>query len=227
MSGTIDSPEVKAPKRVGVYIDGFNLYYGMRDSGFSRFYWLDVSKLAGELVTDGQELAYTKYFTARISGGRRTDNPTYGAERNAKRKRQTNYLDALKSTGKVQIIEGHYREDEVECNKCGRSWSVPEEKMTDVNIATQLIFDAFASRFDIAVVVSGDSDLVPPIREIRQFLSAKRLHVAFPPARHSNEMRKAAHERFTIDAGMLEKCQFPDEVPVAGGYKIKRPDSWR
>lgn len=226
MSEPAKSPEVTAPKKIGVYIDGFNLYYGMRESGFNRFYWLDVSALARQFITTGEQLAYTKYFTARISGGRPTDTPSYRAEKDAKRKRQTNYLDALQATGNVQIIEGHYREDEIECKNCGRVWSAPEEKMTDVNIATHLIFDAFAGRFDVAVVVSGDSDLVPPIREISRQLAGKRLHVAFPPARYSNELRKVAHTRIRINETMLGKCQLPDEVAVSGGYKVKRPESW-
>jgi len=221
------SAEVTPAKRVGCYIDGFNLYFGMREAELRRFYWLNVSSLASGFLADGQVLAYTKYFTARIIGGRNTDNSAHRAARDAKRQRQTNYLEALESTGRVQIIEGHYREDDMQCNGCGRVWSSPEEKMTDVNIATQLIFDAFANVFDIAIIVSGDSDLVPPIREIKRHITAKRIYVAFPPARYSNELRKASHERFRINAEMLENSQFPDQVHLARGYTLTRPESWK
>ena len=40
------------------------------------------------------------------------------------------------------------------------------EKMTDVNIATHLIIDAFQDRYDMAMLISGDSDLVPPIKAV-------------------------------------------------------------
>lgn len=55
-------------ERVICYIDGFNLYHGMREAGFKRYYWLDLAKLALSLLHGGQELTATKYFTARIKG---------------------------------------------------------------------------------------------------------------------------------------------------------------
>jgi len=55
-------------QRVITYVDGFNLYFGLRDSGFKRFYWLNVKLLAQNLMKPYQKLVYTKYFTARISG---------------------------------------------------------------------------------------------------------------------------------------------------------------
>ncbi len=37
--------------RVIVYIDGFNLYFGMIDAGFSRCKWLNVEKLVRSYLT--------------------------------------------------------------------------------------------------------------------------------------------------------------------------------
>lgn len=39
--------------------------------------------------------------------------------------------------------------------------------MTDVNIAIQLLGDAFDDKFDVALVISGDSDLTTPVRRVR------------------------------------------------------------
>ena len=52
--------------RVVAYVDGFNLYFGMKHGHFKRYYWLDVAALAQSLLKPGQELAATHYFTARI-----------------------------------------------------------------------------------------------------------------------------------------------------------------
>ena len=38
-----------------------------------------------------------------------------------------------------------------------------EEKGSDVNLATYLLVDAFEDRFDVAVIISNDSDLKEPI----------------------------------------------------------------
>jgi uncharacterized LabA/DUF88 family protein len=226
MSSAENKSQVKQPQRVGCYIDGFNLYFGMRAAEMRKHFWLDVCALASKLKRPDQTLSYTKYFTARISGGRHTDTPEYRRERDAKRKRQSDYLEAIQAVCDVQVIEGHFRDNAVRCNGCGRTWNDPEEKMTDVNIATQLIFDAFANRFDVAIVVSADSDLVPPIREIRANLQHKRVDVAFPPLRHSNELKAAAYGLCEITENKLRKSQLPEEVVLPNGYTVKRPDKW-
>ncbi len=53
-------------KRVIVYIDGFNLYYGLRSKGWKHFYWLNLQKVARHLLKPNQTLVATKYFTAKV-----------------------------------------------------------------------------------------------------------------------------------------------------------------
>jgi hypothetical protein len=43
-----------------------------------------------------------------------------------------------------------------------------EEKGSDVNLATRLLIDAFDRAFDAAVVITNDSDLAEPIRQVRR-----------------------------------------------------------
>ena len=52
--------------RVIVYVDGFNLYYGLKDSGLRRYYWLDIQKLAKNLLKPNQRLVAVRYFTTRL-----------------------------------------------------------------------------------------------------------------------------------------------------------------
>lgn len=99
--------------------------------------------------------------------------------------------------------------------------------MTDVNIATELLVDAFANRFDVALLISADSDLVPPVRAIRRHFPHKRVIVAFPPERHSKELTDSATCRFMISRGYLKKSQFPDEVVTEAGFVLKRPEKWK
>lgn len=216
----------KPPQRVACYIDGFNLYYGMRETYDRRFLWLDLCGLARSLLLPNQELVQTKYFTARISGGKPTDRPDYKAEMDARRKRQVTYLDALKTLDHLTIHEGQFLPGEIQCNKCGATWSSASEKMTDVNIATEMIVDAFANRFDTALLISGDSDLVPPVRAVRRCLGHKRVIVAFPPGRTSVELKNAASGEFVISRNNLKKNQLPEEITLPSGYKLKRPESW-
>ena len=53
--------------RVIVYIDGFNLYFGLKSKGWRRYFWLNPQKLIENLLKPGQKLVFTKYFTARVS----------------------------------------------------------------------------------------------------------------------------------------------------------------
>jgi uncharacterized LabA/DUF88 family protein len=98
--------------------------------------------------------------------------------------------------------------------------------MTDVNIAVQMMGDAFDDAFDVALVVSGDSDLTTPIRRVRERFADKRVIVAFPPRRHSAELKRAAHGFLAIGEDKLRASQLPDRLTKPDGFVITRPPSW-
>lgn len=201
-----------------VYVDGFNLYFGLREKQWSRYYWLDLVKLAQNMLKDGQKLVGVEYFTARVSTTKYKPN---------KAKRQKIYLEALGTLPRLSITYGHYNLKPSECLKCGARWKRPEEKMTDVNIACVLLDDAYKDRYDRAIVISGDSDLVPPLRTIKANFPKKRLLAAFPPERHSKHLRETCHNVFSLGRGIIEKSQLPDEITKPDGYILKRPEHWK
>ena len=41
--------------RVMVYVDGFNLYFGMVDAGLPHCKWLDINKLIADSITSNQQ----------------------------------------------------------------------------------------------------------------------------------------------------------------------------
>ena len=99
--------------------------------------------------------------------------------------------------------------------------------MTDVQIATEMLTDAFADKFDTALVVSADSDLVPPTLAVRRLFPGKRVVAAFPPARSSVQLKRAANASTRVGLDSLERSQFPDAVPKPDGYVLRRPEHWR
>lgn len=202
--------------RVISYIDGFNLYFGLRAKGWRKYYWLDLAAMSRALIKPGQKLVHTHYFTARIR------DRDYGQSA----KRQTLWLDALATRGDITCHFGHYLPKEQKCRICGATWILHEEKMTDVNIATQMLIDAYENRFDLALIVSGDSDLATPVRRIRERFQDKRLIVAFPPARRSAALKKAAHGHLVIGADKLRQNLLPDKITTPSGYVIQRPARW-
>lgn len=201
--------------RVIAYIDGYNLYYGLKDSGWRRLYWLNLVELVRSLLKPDQVFAGVKYFTALVS-----DPPD-------KRKRQTIFIEALQTMPGINIYYGKFLETKKKCRNCGYESIVPSEKMTDVNIATELLLDAFQDKFDVALVISADSDLSPPIQRIRKDFPYKRIISVFPPNRNSVELRKIANAFFVLGRAKLLDAQFPDEVPKKDGFILRRPKEWR
>jgi uncharacterized LabA/DUF88 family protein len=100
-----------------------------------------------------------------------------------------------------------------------------QEKMTDVNIATHMLTDALRDRFDVAVVVSGDSDLSPPMEAIKDHHPGKKVVVYFPPHRVSSQLTKAANNALHIRESHL-KNQLPPTIAL-GQTIICKPPSWR
>lgn len=204
--------------RVIAYIDGFNLYFGLKSKGWKRYYWLDVVGLSRALLKPGQALQAAHYFTARI---RLTGN------NHADMQRQADYLDALATSPLLTIQFGHYLPKGRQCRRCGNTWTDYEEKMTDVNIAVQLLADAFDDRFDTALLISADSDLTMPVQQVRTRFPAKRVIVAQPPGRNSVQLAAAATAAFTISETKVRQNQLPAAVTTASGYVLHRPAHWR
>lgn len=200
--------------RVIAYIDGFNFYHGLRDSGLQDSRWLDYHGMSVSLLKSGQRLERVRYFTSRVK-----NNPK-------KTERQAVYIDALLARGGIKIDYGHFLSKPARCHNCGNVWRKNEEKKTDVNIAVRLLEDAFDDRFDTAMVVSGDSDLVPPIESVLRRFPQKRVVVAFPPKRSSTQLKQAASAAFSIFPQTIQSNHLPDPVRTSGGVELRAPSGW-
>ena len=136
------SPPAKpAGKRVIVYIvyiDGFNLYYGaLKDTPALK--WLNLERYCA-LLRPHDDIIKIRYFSALVTG------PT--------KPHQQEYLKALSTTPLVSVVLGKFKAKQVRCGvpACPHSgekrFRVPEEKRTDVNIATFMIDDAYQDYCD-------------------------------------------------------------------------------
>jgi len=202
-------------ERVITYIDGFNLYFGLKRKNWKRYYWLNIKKLASNLITPDQKLIYTKYFTARIS---------FPPE---KVKRQSTFIEAIETLNDLSIYYGKYQMNTQECRRCGNIWPIPNEKMTDVNISVELLADAFQNSFDTALLISGDSDLTGPIKKIKELFPTKRIVIAFPPETFSFELSKVCDAHFPIGRKKFAASIFEDEIKKKDGFILRKPERWR
>lgn len=205
-------------QRVIVYIDGFNLYFGLKAKGWKRLYWLDLHRLSQNLLKPGQQLVAVKYFTARISANSNDPN---------KHKRQATFLEAVESLPNTTIFYGHYLSKQRKCFSCGAIWDSHEEKMTDVNISVELMKDAFDDAFDTALLVSADSDLTAPVETVLARYATKRIIMVCPPDRHSKKLESVATASFSLGRKKLQDSQLPDNYRKPDGYVLMRPKEWR
>ena len=222
--------------RTYVYIDGFNLYYGCVKG--TPYKWLNIVELCRRLMPDN-EIQRVHYFTARVKSP--PDDPQMHT-------RQQAFIRALETLPEIQVTYGSFlasqkkmplakprpgRADDLAPNIVTLQPGGPtgavvlntEEKGSDVNIATMLVADAFRKRFDVAAVLSVDSDLALPITLVTSELRLK-VGVLFPRHRYSVRLVNIATFRKTIDKTDLRACQFPEEVVDAQGRTIRRPERW-
>jgi|ERR1039458_3849451 uncharacterized LabA/DUF88 family protein len=206
--------ETRKFERVAVYIDGYNLYFGLCDSKWRKYLWLDLPALASSLLKPGQRLVAVKYFTARVG-------KPEGSVR-----RQGKYLDALTARGGLKIIEGNFIYNPEECDDCHRVWLRREEKQTDVGIAVHMLCDAEDDCYDVAILISGDSDQIPAVSEITRRHPGRKVVVASPPMRVSKDLNSKAHAWFVMGEQLFADAQLPDCVQGKDGYALYRPVEW-
>jgi len=199
------------------YIDGFNLYYGACRREEKKYRWLDIAALCRRLMQDA-EIAEIKYFTARIKN---SESDSY---------HQNIYLRALRTLPKVSIIYGNYlKSTPVMRVKTPPPDSIRviknEEKGTDVNIASHMILDALDGAAQRLALVSNDSDLVFPVREI---ISRWQIPVEIfsPRTTKCAALECAATSMNIIHTGTIARCMLPDTVTDHDGAIITKPPHW-
>ena len=105
---------------------------------------------------------------------------------NGKKDRQDLFFSANKLNPKFRLIFEKFLKKVVAYG--GQQYTTYEEKQTDVNIAVQLIRNVVLDKCDISIIVSADSDLVPPIEFIRELNPNHKIFCDFPPKRYSTDL---------------------------------------
>jgi uncharacterized LabA/DUF88 family protein len=187
---------------VHVYIDGYNFYCGINQTGWLKYGWCNFSKLArgltdrafgGSFVVDE-----VKYYTAQVRMGQ--ENKPGESERQ----------QMCAETPEVRIVVGRWK-------KIG---SEPrEEKETDVNIAVDMQWDTLKS--GRIILVSGDSDFIPAIRGARR--AGKPVVVFVPPNTGGYKSPPDCSFRIeTVKREDLADCRLQETILVPG----KPPILW-
>jgi len=222
------------------YIDGFNFYF-LRTKDQPQFKWLNMKALADEIVPAGTNVERVNYYTAPVSGKIDHDAP----------RRQQKLLSALRTVPEVAIHNGKFLYSEKwsalihppKAKPNGYLWNLPapvlvlvaktEEKGSDVNLGVHLVRDAFMNAFDVAYVITDDTDLVEPIRIVTQEVGKQVCIVAPCRARGKNgrpvpapSLEAVASYKHYIDDSELAASQFPPTIARKGNRDLVKPSTW-
>lgn len=215
-------PAAQPVHRTFVYVDGFNLYY--RALKGSTYKWLNLLELARSVLRPANHILKIRYFTAMVSG--KVDYRGL--------QRQQVYHRALATVPEIEIHLGsfvaHQKWARLSVSPVRHFRPAPdlvsilriEEKGSDVNLASWLLRDAFRDEFDVAVVVSNDSDLVEPIRMARAE-TGKAVGLICPDSSVSRSLGRVARFCRFLSAGRLAAAQFPEQI---ADTTISRPPEW-
>ena len=200
--------------RVAVFIDGFNLYHALDGNpAYHKYKWLNLEKFSKCFISPQDSIVEIFYFTSYV-----TWNPRKLAKHQI-------YVKALQLVG-VKPIFGAFRMKDTTCRLCHKHYQIPEEKQTDVNIAIKLFQTATTDLWDTAIIISGDSDLIPAIEAVKNTFPTKKVGVAIPIGRRAEELKLVTDFHRKVKPKHLQTCQFDDTIFIDGAV-LQRPASWK
>jgi uncharacterized LabA/DUF88 family protein len=221
-----------------VYIDGFNFYYAAYAEGeYGDYKWLDLCRFCDDLLPKLDVVA-VRYFTAKVKSLPHDPN-NY--------RRQDAYLRALSTLPRLTVHLGQFSKHTVAARLSEPAGNLSalarvrvhrtEEKGSDVNLAAHMLLDAFNDAYDVAVVVSDDSDLHQPVRMVREELGKKvgivRVIRYLKNPRTGKRVQRGSVFRDKVDfikdvrRRHFANAQLPLVVPLGGGNSVECPASWR
>lgn len=219
--------------RTTIYVDGFNLYYRMLKSHPS-LKWLNIKALAERVLSKDNKVTAVRYYTARVTGRFDASAP----------RRQEIYLDALATIPEVSVHMGSFLSSEKfaelvhppefrpQIEGLPEPWPnvvkilKTEEKGSDVNLASHLLLDAFQDSFDVAAVLSNDTDLVEPMRIVTKILN-KKVGLLSPVGNPSSQLRSVASFVRRLSRSDLAASQFDNPLPRIGEAQLVKPQEWQ
>jgi hypothetical protein len=181
-----------------------------------------LCKVADFLLPEADVIA-VRYFTSRVKRRIEDDNPDAGL-------RQQVFLRALETFPKLTIHYGHFQRNKVRrrlVDDPSRTVRVVDykEKGSDVNLAAYLVYDALNGACELAGVMSGDSDLVEPVKLAESVLEHGVVILHPNVGQPSRALAQVARDARRISDRLLRSCHLPVELSDAVGV-ITKPPIW-
>ena len=229
-------------KKIIVYIDGFNLYYGkLEETGYE---WLNLQDLFEKKCEDLKkyEIFKIRYFTSPV-----IENGI------GSKKRQSDYINLLEKSELIEIHKGHFAERKrfkgehinkliklleklslEEIRNGSKKYNYEnhikqlerikyKEKQTDVNIGAYLMHDihTYTGKYDCIWLMSNDTDFVGVIQLLKQ--QYPNVQISIVPTTNNNKIaQKLKNETdglIKLNKNHLKKSQFKEHPKHIRFYK--------
>jgi hypothetical protein len=199
--------------RAAVFIDGFNLYHAIKELGEPHLKWVNLYALSERLIRQNETLVQVVWCTAAHK------NPS-------KQLRWREFRKAVEHFG-VTTMVGHFTEEKRTCDR-GHIYDQPTEKEGDVNLAIALISDAHLDKYDVAYLVTADSDQLATVKMFNLRFPNKRIISVAPPGRpHSKAIIQHSHGNKAIKRDTIAQCLLPGPTIIVDGTLIaSRPPNY-
>lgn len=115
----------------------------------------------------------------------------------------------LKKFDYFEVIEGEYIarriDDSVEMVINDHKTYYKVEKGTDINVATQMLTKAFNNSYDVAILLSGDSDYVPVLKQLNNL--GKNIIVIGIKGQNIDKLKPYADKNMLLDENFFNECK--------------------
>lgn len=204
-------------RRGAFYVDGFNLYHAINDLAKPYLKWVNLWKLS-QTIARGHARTVEKvvFCTAFFPGD------------HGKKKRHQTYIAAQEMHG-VECRLGHTTREPMQCKQadCGHRWDAPREKETDINLALAAFEDAHDDIYDVAFIITADTDQAATLKRIRHRFPTKRLITVVPPGRPpSKHLKDLSHATIKLTQDHLDDCVMRGLLTKEGFRSIQRPKEY-
>jgi uncharacterized LabA/DUF88 family protein len=184
--------------------------------------WLNLVAMFENLLPD-DDIVEVKYFTAQVTGKFDSQKPL----------RQQAYLRALGTIPRLTVVMGQFITTPVRyrlvdpitdlSGKVIEAASVwrPDEKGSDVNLGSHLLNDAWRNAFDVAAILTNDTDLATPVKFAVEL--QKTVLIIHPDSNPAQSLVRSATGSLHLHDSHLRDAQLAPEITLANGKKIRKP----
>lgn len=173
--------------KVEIFVDGTNFYLGRTYNNVH--YRIDLNLLATRL-SKGYRFVKLNYYTSPL--------PSVGSDAY---RRQQRFFAELNKSSRINLVLGRNEPR----TKDGRKYHV--EKETDVNLAVDMVEGAFDGRYDLAMLVAGDTDYVRAVRAV-QGRGRRVMWCHLSEQKGTDQLEQVCDEMRELDEKFLRTCSF-------------------